>query len=538
MATDETKFKYSSTSVGRYLGKISVKTTRWGGIGPARVTLGCWQAVGPAREVFTKDVFPEVGEYLKQTDGRLQNSGSLVVISLFMVGRSEERTKPTVMIVSDDKAARQRAVAVIKQSGIMAKHAGFALSDASRAAEFAMIQPLAGQEGDQSTPNPQHQPDEVPLEPIRVWSRTSSTRQTIRGTRLSPSSASTALLGKIATAGEYIRYNNSYFLLTVDHFLFGDEVVTKPVARQPEAGLLNDEPDDDDCSIFGFDDFGPDATDFDEDQLVDITSRGSQTPESVASSQGSDDSSIATIECTASGPEDLNTSQVSTRSLTYPDAPGESMTAILEIGFVRARSQELDYCVIELNEDYWPRNEEALGAVDLDSRANIETAPRDASVVLQTASAGTLVGKMSGTPAFVQLPGSTVFREVYTVSIHGCLSPGDCGGSVRDFETGKLFGHLVAGSQTTGVALVMPAHTVLENLWEQLGGHRRRLETMESGIAWTKTLSDVFEPTPKGDTTPRESPSVLTGEASTAVPISANACYQPFRDTVSSYRLT
>src|SRR3569833_2116121 len=70
MATDETKFKYSSTSVGRYLGMISVKTTRWGGIGPARVTLGCWQAVGPAREVFTKDVFPEVGEYLKQTDGR------------------------------------------------------------------------------------------------------------------------------------------------------------------------------------------------------------------------------------------------------------------------------------------------------------------------------------------------------------------------------------------------------------------------------------------------------------------------------------
>src|SRR3569833_2973230 len=178
------------------------------------------------------------------------------------------------MIVSDDKSARQRAVAVIKQSGIMAKHAGFALSDASRAAEFAMIQPLAGQEGDQSTPNPQHQPDEVPLEPIRVWSRTSSTRQTIRGTRLSPSSASTALLGKIATAGEYIRYNNSYFLLTVDHFLFGDEVVTTPVARQPEAGLLNDEPDDDDCSIFGIDDFGPDATDFDEDQLVDITSRG------------------------------------------------------------------------------------------------------------------------------------------------------------------------------------------------------------------------------------------------------------------------
>src|SRR3569833_3534670 len=132
MATDETKFKYSSTSVGRYLGKISVKPTRWGGIGPARVTLGCWQAVGPAREVFTKDVFPEVGEYLKQTDGRLQNSGSLVVISMFMVGRSEERTKPTVMIVSDDKAARQRAVAVFLLCGFLVLLVGFALFVASR----------------------------------------------------------------------------------------------------------------------------------------------------------------------------------------------------------------------------------------------------------------------------------------------------------------------------------------------------------------------------------------------------------------------
>ncbi|KAK0622957.1 hypothetical protein B0T14DRAFT_514905, partial [Immersiella caudata] len=66
------------------------------------------------------------------------------------------------------------------------------------------------------------------------------------------------------------------------------------------------------------------------------------------------------------------------------------------------------------------------------------------------------------------------------------LGPRDCGSWIRNAATGKLFGHVVAGSPTTGLAIVMrqstPLH-MLERLSEAgLSRNNREAVLMETQL--------------------------------------------------------
>lgn len=86
-----------------------------------------YEAVGEARAIFEDRLGIAIRDYLHDNCGRPENSASLVVFSLFMVGRSPDRTKPLVMLVSDSKWARTEAFREIKDSGIMKDFPGFDL---------------------------------------------------------------------------------------------------------------------------------------------------------------------------------------------------------------------------------------------------------------------------------------------------------------------------------------------------------------------------------------------------------------------------
>ncbi|KAH8648128.1 hypothetical protein BGZ61DRAFT_376503, partial [Ilyonectria robusta] len=74
-----------------------------------------------------------------------------------------------------------------------------------------------------------------------------------------------------------------------------------------------------------------------------------------------------------------------------------------------------------------------------------------------------LLGTLSGTPTFFRLPGCREFQEIYLAKLNRPLVVGDCGSWVRDAVTGKLFGHVIAGSPKTGLAMIMPAHGVFRH---------------------------------------------------------------------------
>ncbi|KAF2804179.1 uncharacterized protein BDZ99DRAFT_348118, partial [Mytilinidion resinicola] len=79
-----------------------------------------------------------------------------------------------------------------------------------------------------------------------------------------------------------------------------------------------------------------------------------------------------------------------------------------------------------------------------------------------TGSKGLIAGRMSGTPSFMRLPGSTLCQEVYTIHLAGPVANGDCGSWVMNADSGDLYGHIVAGSPESGVAYIIPAYQVFD----------------------------------------------------------------------------
>ncbi|KAI8954794.1 hypothetical protein F4801DRAFT_450329 [Xylaria longipes] len=53
-----------------------------------------------------------------------------------MVGKLPEKTKPTIMVVSDDKPRRKAAFQIVKSKNILTTYPGFELGHCSVAAEF------------------------------------------------------------------------------------------------------------------------------------------------------------------------------------------------------------------------------------------------------------------------------------------------------------------------------------------------------------------------------------------------------------------
>ncbi len=136
---------FDVSCVGRYYGVLNV--------GRLRSKLLVWEATGDARNEFQSNIKPHITEFLTDNSATLHDSPSDLIFSLFMVGRSEEKAKPTVFIVSQDKSARKEHFNMIKQSQIMRQYPGFELLHMPLKFEFEDLQRMADG-GDFLTPHP------------------------------------------------------------------------------------------------------------------------------------------------------------------------------------------------------------------------------------------------------------------------------------------------------------------------------------------------------------------------------------------------
>jgi hypothetical protein len=98
-----------------------------------------------------------------------------------------------------------------------------------------------------------------------------------------------------------------------------------------------------------------------------------------------------------------------------------------------------------------------------------------------------LKGRLSGTPSFLMLPGSNSVQEVWIMRHDSSLVNGDCGAWVVHASKGDLFGYIVGGSANTGVAYVIPACFLFDDLQERYGGEWC-LATASNLISETSTL--------------------------------------------------
>ena len=463
---------YATTSTGRLRGSLP--------LGSLGLRVQVYEAIGEARKTYI-DLSKRVIGHLNENADEIRISGSYVDLSLFMVGRSPEQTKPIVMIVSQDKKARLEAFRLINKSGIMDDYPGFDLGHMPLKDEFKNLQPLGEVAKTSSTQHASSIIGQITDETVlglEIFSPASDTRTEGRClyTRADePKGAGNTT--RNAAAGGLVFCNGEYYIHTVAHFLL------PPSSKFPCPPSTKSLDEDDEWDATGLSDFEDDE-EHGRDDLVGATSRGSQTPESSASNEDFDDSDSSrppSIRRSTGSHSPLHgihehlkclEGELDTSTLVELQEPplGKTLSRVgsfqasstpgtVRIGRVALVSEVHDSAFIRLDVTQpsgWQN------AVPLDDLAtHIETAAKDTAVQIRTANGGTINGILYGTPSYIRLPYTKKFQQVYAAKLETPLAPGDCGSWVRDASTGKLFGHVVAGSPTTGLAIVLPAIAAL-----------------------------------------------------------------------------
>ncbi|KAK0753260.1 hypothetical protein B0T18DRAFT_357569 [Schizothecium vesticola] len=226
-------------------------------------------------------------------------------------------------------------------------------------------------------------------------------------------------------------------------------------------------------------------SDFDDDEDTEATSRGSQTPESTRSSMNLDSEpfgssfvdgdgsavSLVSIDDKLQRHADLEepsradeNNRTDSKKPKFTSAlPPEDLVCVGHPAFA-LNSDVYDSVFIHIGIDLAAElgvtetrlRQEAIPLEEVDE--HIEASPRDTAIQATITDGGTATGTLSGTPSFLRLPNALDFLEVYVAKMDMPLTVGDCGSWIRDVATGKIFGHVVAGSPTTGLTIIMPAN--------------------------------------------------------------------------------
>ncbi|KAK3312518.1 hypothetical protein B0H66DRAFT_596053 [Apodospora peruviana] len=493
---------FAASSTGRERGTLP--------LGPFGLRLKVFEAIGEARAIFINKLSRAILTHLNDNAGKLQTSGSLVDWSLFMMGRSAEKTKPMVMFVSDDEEARTEAFRLINKSGIIKEFPGFDLGHMELKAEFENLRAL----GDKRTAGCSISSGSLgDIFPERVDVLTTKTGPII-GRRLEVRHRhGLDETFSHAVAGGVVEIDGVYYFHTISHFLSPPvaaqniDLASVPNSTSESAQMLGSGWD-----ATGLSDFEDDDDDNDDEvEFVEATSRGSATPESGVSDASSnwdsvDDSTSSSTSVRMIDGDSLSYALNSHLETQLPESnggrkddkhPGTTpQPEMVKIGRVALTDTRFDSALVEIDMDLaWnlgitqtQLRDIAVSLSTLLGRKTIEIAPKDTSIRTITSGGRSVTGTLSGTPSFLRLPYSKSFQELYVGKLDQPLAPGDCGSWIHDGTTGKLFGYVIAGSPTTGLIMVMPAATAwgavdISYLHRQLSIRKKDYERITTTIA-------------------------------------------------------
>jgi len=113
-------------------------------LGTAR-TLRCWEAIGTARQLSTL-LFQAVKDLLDQHSNYLHKTEPLpfcIMFGLYMVGKTENNASPTLLISCEPKLPHQKALQLLRSTGILHGFPILLLAQSSRAPIInGLIRPL------------------------------------------------------------------------------------------------------------------------------------------------------------------------------------------------------------------------------------------------------------------------------------------------------------------------------------------------------------------------------------------------------------
>jgi hypothetical protein len=427
----------------------------------------CWEAIGPVREVW-KRLGPEIKDYVENSC----KYGPALSIEIYMIGRTEDTAAPKILICSTDPVTRKDVRRAIIGSGIMDNYPPIGLGDTTN------LPDLLAQEDIETTfsLNSNLGDETVVL---------SSPLDNVFGRRLFIPRRDGGSL-RPATAGPILHILDKVYQLTVGHaFLEVNDVALFETRSsnlddcdfdgqsdsENEDSSASLETRNEDNSIVKENLFGNNCDPNGNAiciNLKDASSSGPGLSSSASASQSllPSDVDLSARSVSASSNQSQTTQRAIIRKL---DRIGK-----LALASETGTKQSLDYALVELEGVYrYGSNEIACGPNGSQRWLRIIQAAKigleDVNIVTMTASSGFMSGKLCATASYLRLPNQRTLQELYSIRLDGKLTDGDCGSGVVDPHAGYFYGHIVAGNTGTGLAYIVPAIQVFEDIFDRLG---------------------------------------------------------------------
>ncbi|RYP07083.1 hypothetical protein DL765_009272 [Monosporascus sp. GIB2] len=376
------------------------------------------------------------------------------------MGAAAQTATPTIIFCCEVALHRREVRNTIKNSGILDRYPGIKTGHMPRAPDFDRLVPLAPRAGDWTTARISIEPSlDVPGSQLAIeWSRDDMKWSTK------------------ATVGGVIRVRNRYFYTTAAHiFQHGMTACRTSSNFGADDVKLSDE----DCFSFDGDSdteadieagAGP-SSEFSEplrsyDDKLGVLAKGKAIWDDLTD-QNHDQSLIRDNLAAPDKTSKLNPDDVALGYDFEFDYPGEVIIATL-----RRHLTGLDYALIEVEDLGHCAENTITDMSDPQSRIVVESLVRkisDNAAIIAITPRGKIFGNLSATPSYVRTPYGERFHEMFTVTLDNELEKGDCGSWLINAETGNLYGHIIAGSPTSGTAFITPFSDVFEDIKQRAG---------------------------------------------------------------------
>lgn len=436
--------------------KVNTRTRR---IGRSAV----WFPRGPALARYNEIIRPEVEGILNNID---LPEGERLIVKLYMIGTTEQKANPIIMICCPDRTTRKEAQALIRESELLERqeNCGFGLGSTGFPLETSFVPRPLGK-GIYLDLNP---PTGDALK-VDVYGLT----EPGIGSKLGfVASGQSAWNVQYATGGPIVRLDGHLYQLTVAH------------AARPNAGSKAPQQqslDTDECEFDG-------QSDEEDDEHL-ILSRGSLSPGDYMRDSEPD-------------PDHQRSQQSSAYSDSYPDTPDtrlfdnqkflappmspspvqtfqehdewKSSTILGSFPMPDDYGGELDYLLIKLPAETSElvkglneiRLDEPLGPRSIQVHDISSVKNEDVSIVAIT-SRGLIRGKILADAVSFKVRRSCSFQQLLTVLLSSGLREGDSGSALIDAQTGHFYGYVVLGVDGDCVAYALPSPMIMAKITTQ-----------------------------------------------------------------------
>ncbi|RBR25734.1 uncharacterized protein FIESC28_01487 [Fusarium coffeatum] len=413
-----------------------------------------WWPQGTAFEKFEEDIQPEIEAFLKNVD---INDGD-IYFRVYMIGRTQEASRPTVMICCADVSIGRRAKESLRHSPVIRNNPGFCLGSIDfpleqlvPVRELALeVKPL-GQVLDNASD---------PAAGIPIFAISDSATV---GRRLFVTHPDTMEVYRHSTGGVVVANNGRFYQLTVGHIADLPNGAHQPSRLDPDACSSDGQSDSDsgdDFSVFEQDLRRASVSIF---NLSQSDSSDAKTEKTEANTLGYGSHANADYTTTNEDP----TGSYRTKGLEQPP--------IIRVGTIAVHSKDrdtpgLDYALVSIHS---PREVDQINIV-LSGTVNntrpmaihdvADVGREERRVIVITGSSGVVKGILVPGTTFLGRGNQQRPQKLYGVQLDGVVAEGDSGATVVDETSGTLYGHLVSGCPGTRIAYIIAATEIFRAL--------------------------------------------------------------------------